>query len=733
MIRSAIKQWHNDLKARMARGIRTKDAIQVLSIMHAQELATTPGEQWALVKQKQSTEIRAVRDGKFDIVDRRSWPLPFLPESLHRLTQPLIKNTPYNLRRFAETPIVRRAMNLIKNAILALTWDIIPVEDSDNENPERELRIRIAKACLKHPSNDESWRTLLEAGLDDLLSIGVAVFEPQMTPSPRRPVKLWAVDGNTIRKFLDWTESAPEKPKYAQMTGLKGERGLVAFRAEELIYIMENVRTSSPFGLGKLEVAFNAVNAFLGAQDAASRAAADQVHKTWLFWEQTQSPAHLNTIRRHITNELEGQAKISLMMGMKKPDVVDVQPVTPDDLLIPWQELLIRIIAAAFDLSPMALGLERDVNRNTASVMAMGDFKAAVLPTARRIEEALTRKLLHQYLGWRDLKFSFLNLEDPDMQTMIMLMQRQYAMNALTPNQVNEKLGMPPIPGGWGDMTQLQSMIFAEVASTMIQNAAAKDQQANAPQPFPAAPGMQYPGMPPQHGQPQMPGAPGASQFNKGPQASPSVSKMTGLKPIKAPKLSQMPGTMGVPSAPRATNSGGGSMRMSADSANAKNNTIPFAKKKPGKFGSAGKGTVPGAKFSPDDIAKMSPDEVKQHQKTGMLPQNKKEISDGMEELVPGIMQQLTKALQDFFDELKKEGEDDNSTEVDPITPALEKEQEEKFEEAQHKDTDMEKVLNRRGSTQSVAGPGSRTARKANKGLKNATATKVRAGVRPRK
>jgi hypothetical protein len=712
-----------------------------MAVMHAQELGSTPGEQWALVKQKHANEIRAVRDGKFDIVDRRSWPLPYLPESLHRLNQPLIKNTPYNLRRFAETPIVRRAMNLIKNAILALSWDIVPVEDSDNEDPGRELRIRTAKECLKHPSNDESWRTLLEAVLDDLLSIGVGVIEPQMTPSPRRPVKMWAVDGNTIRKFLDWTESAPEKPKYAQMTGLKGERGLVAFRAEELMYIMENVRTSSPFGLGKLEVAFNAVNAFLGAQDAASRAAADQVHKTWLFWEQMQSPAHLNTVRRHITNELEGQSKISLMMGMKKPEVIDVQAVKPDDLLIPWQELLIRIIAAAFDLSPMALGLERDVNRNTATVMAMSDFRSAVLPTARRIEEAFTRKLLHQYLGWRDLKFSFLNLEDPDMQTLIMLMQRTYAMNAITPNQVNEKLGLPPIPGGWGDMTQLQSMVFAEVASTMIQSAAAKDQAANAPQPFPPAPGQQYPGMPPQHGQPQIPGAPGAArpgspqqQPGQGPQASPSVSKMTGLKPIKAPKLAGLPGTMSNPTAPSGTSKGSsggmGRMRMAADE---EQKPVPFRKKKPGKFGSAGKGTVPGGKFSSDDIAKMDPEEIEQHQKTGMLPQNKNDISDGMEEQMPGIMQQLTEALQDFFKELRDEGEDENEVEVDDITPEMEKKQRKKFEESQHSDTEMEKILNRRGRTQSVAGPGSRTAQRSKQGMKYAASGKVRTGLRFRR
>lgn len=719
LFRDYARQTYNDLKASMARSIRQREAIRVLSVMHAQELATTPGNEWVLTKQKHAAEIRAVRDGKFDIVDRRSWAFPYLPESLHRLNQPLIKNVPYNLRRFAETPIPRRAINLIKNAVLSLAWKVMPMDDSEDTDPEVELRIKTAMECLKHPSNDESWRTLIEAVLEDLITIGCGVMEPGMTPSPRRPFKLWAVDGNTIRRFLDWTESDPDKPKYAQMTGLKGERGMVAFRADELVYIRQNVRTSTPFPLGQLEVAFNAVNWLLGSQDAAGKAAADVVHKTWLFWEQTQNPAHLNTIRRHITNELEGQAKISLMMGMKKPEQIEVLATKPDDLLIPWQEFLIRIIACAFDLSPMALGLERDVNRNTATVMALSDWKSGVVPVARRIEEAITRDILHKFMGWKDLKFSFLNLEDPDMSTTIMLMQRVYAMNAITPNQICEKLAMPPVVGGWGDMTQLQSMIFAEAAAAKIQDAAAQDQTSEQMSMLPPAPPYSAPGQPQNdpRGAPQGPGAyqplggggPGSS--GKGPQASPSVNKLTGLQPVKGPKLASLPGTQAIPSAPRGT-TGGSKFTAASDGSIQKK-----AKKKPGKFGSAGQQTIPGGKFSAKDIANMDPDEVKDHQDKGNLPSNKQDISDEMEKQLPGIMQQLNEMLKDFLEDLP-DNEDEDKDEVADVSPKMEKDQKKKFNESVHDDTEMEKLLNRRGYTQSVAGPGSQSAKKAFKGLK---------------
>jgi hypothetical protein len=458
-----------NLKAAFARRMVTREVARVLQLTHAQELLQTPMNEWALVKSRQVAEIQAVRDGKVltDIIDRRSWAFPYLPEALHRLNQPLLKNTPYNLRRFSETPIPRRATNLIKNAVLSFDWQITPGEDADSDDPDVELRSRIVTESLKRPNKTDSFRQLLEAVLEDLIIGGYGCIEPRMTPYYKRPFKMWAVDGSTIRIFPDWTESTPDRPHYAQMTGLKGERGIITFLDEELIYIRDNIRTSSPFGLGKLEVAFNTVNAFLGAQDMASKAGSDQVHKTWLWWEQAVNPAHIQTVRRHIYHELEGQQKISLMGGMKKPDAIDVKAVTPEDLLLDWQEFLIRIIANAFDISPLSLGLERDVNRNTGQVMADADFRNAVVPMAKRIEEAITA-WIHSFLGWKDLQFGFIGLEDPDSITKVMIQQRQYMMNALTPDEIREEMDRPPLPGGWGRLTMFQSnILMQEVAARL--------------------------------------------------------------------------------------------------------------------------------------------------------------------------------------------------------------------------------------------------------------------------
>ena len=60
------------------------------------------------------------------------------------------------------------------------------------------------------------------------------------------------------------------------------------------------------------------------------------------------------------------------------------------------------------------LGIERDVNRNTATEMADEAFRTAVRPTALLIAEHFTRDILWKKLGWTDLQFEFTDLEARD-------------------------------------------------------------------------------------------------------------------------------------------------------------------------------------------------------------------------------------------------------------------------------------------------------------------------------
>jgi hypothetical protein len=504
----------------------------------------------------------------------------------------------------SETPIPRRVINLIKNSVLSLRWKIDVIDDKE-KNPEREKRIRVATYTLNHPNNVDSWKTLMEACLEDFLVHGAGTLEPALTPDFKRPLKLWPVDSGTIRIFADWTESQPEKPRFAQMTGLKGERGFVTFRSDELIYIKDNCRTNTPFGLGRLEVVFNAVNALLGVQDMATRAGSDQVHKTFLWWRQALSRGHFEQVRRYLKNEGEGQAKISMVSGIEKPDEIDVQPVTEEDILIPWQELLMRVIAVGFDVSPQAVGIEKDVNRSTSEVMDMKDWRSGVVPVASKFQEAVTRYILHQYLEWTDLEFTFIGLEDPDILTKANLYKILYGLDAVTSNTVANAFAQEPIEGGWGDMTMMQKQLIMAEAQAKI---GMKSQQSM----------MKYQGdMQKQSMQEQGMGSGGAN--------------------------------------------GNGGYGTYGDE---------------GQEGS--EGPMRGSVFSAKEVADMDPTQVEQLRKRGMVPQKPGDLKDAMEENQPGILEQLSEEMMEYFDWLEEQ-EDTRDVEPAKISPKDVKEQMKRF------------------------------------------------------
>ena len=656
-----IKNRISSLRASLVRKHRIKEVVRTLCLAHASELAHTPGEQWPLVKERQAREILAVQEGKLDIVDRRSWVFPYLPETLHRLKQPIIKNTPYNIRRFSRTPVPRRAINIIKSAITSLQWGILPLEGTENDiTDEQRSRIKIAEYCLNHPNNTESFLQFQEEGIDDMCVNGAFVIEPQLTPNPERPFKLWTVDSTTIRIFADWKESTPDQPHYAQMTGLKGERGIIVFYDDELIYMKDNPQVDSPFGMGKMEVAFQSINHFLGIQDMSGRAGSDQIHKTWLWWEQAQVPSNIDIIRRHIMNDLEGQSKVSIVAGMKAPQTIDINPVTVDDLLLPWQEMLIRMIANGFDMSAMALNLERDINRSTGAVLDDKDFRTCVVPMARRLEEGYTRFILHRLLGWTDLKFKYLNMDDPDAATKMTINQQLFVCDAKTPNEIRKSMGLPVSNSPYADLTQFEMGLITIEANAVVAQASAQTAFGQQQQMM-----QQYSG----GGAGGASSGPGGASSALGPQLG-TTSDGTG-----APKTSGAPSATGKP----------GQSKLKS----------PAAVATPAMPNAAPKRAMAGSKYTALEVAAMSAAQVQQAQKLGQLPPDKKVLSKQMQIQQPGLLEKLSDELKEYFDLLEKNKKEEDESESVELTSQDKEEQLQRFNEFQHEPPEIERVINK--------------------------------------
>jgi phage portal protein BeeE len=366
------------------------------------------------LKDKLRGAVRRIAGAKpaTDLVDpkRRTAALPNILNTYGSRLGVMPKATPANLRRFAETPVARKAINTIKDRIAGMRWRIQPRRGRALELlPAGAERISVLTENLEAPNPDDSFRSMAEQVLEDIIVGGFGAMELALTGDEERPLFLWPVDGATIRMKPGW-DGLPNSVRYVQVTGQFGSEGNVDLNDDELIYIRLNPRTHTPFGLGRLEVALETINAFLSAHRYASRLASNSVVQ-YALWLQNLSPAHHERLIRWWQDEIEGTGKVPILSVETKPEVLRFGGGTDADLRLAWQEFLLRVIADAFDLPPHFLGVERDVNRSTASELSDEAFRAAIVPTARLFAEHLTRDAINKKLGWKDLEFVFSDLE----------------------------------------------------------------------------------------------------------------------------------------------------------------------------------------------------------------------------------------------------------------------------------------------------------------------------------
>ena len=377
-------------------------------------------------------------------VERKTLALPMIASPVQFPGRLMPKPTPMNLRRFAETPVVRRAINVIKDRIASMDWQVRVRRGvqagllTDVQNKLRALR-----RTLEEPNSVDSFRTLMEQVIEDALTGGYGAIEMEPTGDPKRPAMLWPVDGASIRINARW-DGEEDSPRYAQTLPGQLESSAVELCDNQLIYVRMNPRSFTPFGLGPLEVAFETVNQFLSAHRFAGKLAAN-AEAQYALWLNEASSAQHDRLIRWWQDEIEGTGRVPLISTEQKPEVLRFAQGTDADLRLAWQEFLIRMVANAFGLPPLLLGLEGDVNRSTAAELADEAFRGAILPLAQLLAGHLTRDLFAKCIGWREFEFVFNDLSARDEETELAVQVQLLKANVLTVDEVRAMRGLGPL------------------------------------------------------------------------------------------------------------------------------------------------------------------------------------------------------------------------------------------------------------------------------------------------
>lgn len=168
----------------------------------------------------------AITAANVDGAQRKTVPLPSILGPVRPPNALLPKGTPANLRRFAESPVPRRAINVIKDRIASMDWQIqLRRGYTLADVPDAHVRMEVLRRTLEEPNDSDSFRSVVEQALEDALVGGFGAIEMERTDDPSRPFALWPVDGATIQLNANWDGDQSSRAMPRTQTASDRDRG----------------------------------------------------------------------------------------------------------------------------------------------------------------------------------------------------------------------------------------------------------------------------------------------------------------------------------------------------------------------------------------------------------------------------------------------------------------------------------------------------------------------------
>ena len=321
-------------------------------------------------------------------------------------------------------PVVRACINRRKQQITQLVWDITTKEvdfspdgKHKRKTPEdsNKTQIEEMKHFLKYPTGDKtvSFTNFVSQVIEDLLAIdAVAIYRRQ-----KRGGGIYGylpVDGGTIQLRINPDGTTPHPPQVAYIQKVQGKVGPVAeMTTDELLYLMMNPRSSSPYGLALLETLIITVTTALKLQTynlsylsegnvpegfielprevASSR---DQLKEWQDAWDAM------------LAGDPRYQRKLKFLPeGMKYHPTKQISDMAFDK----FEKWLLLNTCAVFGVPPQDLGFTFETNRSTAEIQWEVGKERGLFPLAQFLKEMFDQ-IIQEDFGFTDLEFVWVNI-----------------------------------------------------------------------------------------------------------------------------------------------------------------------------------------------------------------------------------------------------------------------------------------------------------------------------------
>ena len=383
------------------------------------------------------------------------------PKNLPAAASVMSSNSPYSLamdrgrvgrpharmyRNWAEHgEWVRAALNIRKTQVAQSEWDIVK-DDPDGPEPSEALKKRI-RDFLKSPNQlGDSFRSLIEPLIEDLLVLDAGVIEKERTYRGDL-VALHPVDAAQIRVSKYWDGNPDEARYYYYPDDFERAKFINA----DMVYLMESSATYRVVGLSKLETLKNAIDAELNGHTYNARQVTQAAPDGMLDLGEGARGDQVEAFQRYWQAEVAGRGSMAFIGGSKNAKFIPFRGSNRDMQFLEWQMYLVRKITAVFGMAAMDLGMGNDVNRATADTQQENTEDRGLRPLLGIIGEYFTREIV-----WDDtfggpsnnlaFRWTRLNLQESMSRAQI----NRHALAGVSWKTVNEARrgeGLEPLKG----------------------------------------------------------------------------------------------------------------------------------------------------------------------------------------------------------------------------------------------------------------------------------------------